>query len=157
MSEMTDPTAGERCICGPFQPPHNAECPFSSQQTQMAEASGDGWPPAVRTFGTVRIIPDISDPLPAEPDAGDVEHAGSLGRIIWETSRADEATISATGANIVARAILASDWLDAVRRKAGGERAEQIAQAIEAASERWPAGPSRGDYAEAARIARESR
>lgn len=34
----------------------------------------------------------------------------ALGKIIWETSRADEASISATGANIVADAILASGW-----------------------------------------------
>lgn len=32
-----------------------------------------------------------------------------LGKLIWETSRADEGTISVTGANIVAQAILASD------------------------------------------------
>lgn len=35
----------------------------------------------------------------------------TLGKIIWETSRADEGTISVTGANIVARALLASDLL----------------------------------------------
>lgn len=35
----------------------------------------------------------------------------ALGRIIWDTSRADESTISFAGANIVARAILTSDWL----------------------------------------------
>ena len=33
-----------------------------------------------------------------------------LGRIIWDTSRADESAISATGANIVADAILAAGW-----------------------------------------------
>lgn len=33
-----------------------------------------------------------------------------LAELIWTTSRADESTISATGANIVARAIVASDW-----------------------------------------------
>jgi hypothetical protein len=33
-----------------------------------------------------------------------------LGRIIWETSQRDEATISATGANIVADAILAAGY-----------------------------------------------
>lgn len=36
-----------------------------------------------------------------------------LGALIWETSRADEGTISATGASIVAKAILSSDWLAA--------------------------------------------
>jgi len=34
-----------------------------------------------------------------------------LGSLIWETSIEDEGTISATGANIVAQAILGSDWL----------------------------------------------
>lgn len=34
-----------------------------------------------------------------------------LAKIIWETSRADESTISAMGANIVADAILASGFL----------------------------------------------
>lgn len=33
-----------------------------------------------------------------------------LARVIWETSRGDEGTISATGANIVADAILAAGW-----------------------------------------------
>lgn len=32
-------------------------------------------------------------------------------RLIWETSRADESTISATGANIVARALAESNLL----------------------------------------------
>lgn len=39
------------------------------------------------------------------------DDATALARIIWTTSRADESTISATGADIVARAILNSDWL----------------------------------------------
>ncbi|MDQ7877334.1 hypothetical protein Q9R08_05020 [Microbacterium sp. QXD-8] len=34
----------------------------------------------------------------------------SMARIIWETSRADEGTISATGANIVARALAATGF-----------------------------------------------
>jgi len=34
-----------------------------------------------------------------------------LGSLIWEASRNDEGTISATGASIVATAILESDWL----------------------------------------------
>lgn len=38
-----------------------------------------------------------------------------LGKLIWETSHADEGTISATGANIVAQAILASDFVAQIR------------------------------------------
>ena len=34
-----------------------------------------------------------------------------LAEVIWAASRADEGTISATGANIVARAVLGSEWL----------------------------------------------
>lgn len=37
----------------------------------------------------------------------------ALGKVIWETSHADEQTISVTGANIVADAVNASDWLRA--------------------------------------------
>lgn len=44
--------------------------------------------------------------------------ASSLARIIWDTSRADEGTISATGADIVAKAILDSDWLSQERANA---------------------------------------
>lgn len=44
------------------------------------------------------------------PKAQDGEAREALGRIIWETSRADESTISATGANIVADAILTAGY-----------------------------------------------
>lgn len=44
----------------------------------------------------------------ADPTTDDVT---ALARLIWHTSRADESTISATGANIVAAAVLASSWL----------------------------------------------
>ena len=43
----------------------------------------------------------------AEPD--------ELARVIWEASRADESTISATGANVVARAVEAAGWGDLKR------------------------------------------
>ncbi len=42
-----------------------------------------------------------------EAPMGDVH---KLGRIIWNTSRADEGTISYIGANHIAEAILASGW-----------------------------------------------
>lgn len=45
-------------------------------------------------------------PLLKEPDPDDALGDDALARVIWETSRRDEGTISATGANIVARAIL---------------------------------------------------
>lgn len=57
------------------------------------------------------------NPPTAEP-ADDVE---TLAEVIWTASRADESTISATGANHVARAVLASDWLAAERAKAKAE------------------------------------
>lgn len=41
-----------------------------------------------------------------------------LGKLIWETSRADEGTISVAGANIIAQAILASDFVAKVRADA---------------------------------------
>lgn len=44
----------------------------------------------------------------ADPTTDDVT---ALARLIWETSRADESTISALGADIVAGAILRSRWL----------------------------------------------
>lgn len=37
---------------------------------------------------------------------------GDLGRVIWEASRADEGTISATGAVVVAKAVEAAGWGD---------------------------------------------
>ena len=76
-------------------------------------------------------------------EVGDVS---ALAKVIWHASRADESTISATGANHVADAVIASDWLAEVEQraylagKANGERAarERIAQAIEAEPwERW--------------------
>jgi hypothetical protein len=39
-----------------------------------------------------------------------MNNRSELGRIIWETSQSDEATISATGANIVAEWILAAGY-----------------------------------------------
>jgi uncharacterized coiled-coil protein SlyX len=36
----------------------------------------------------------------------------ALGRLIWDTSRRDEGTISATGANVVADAILSAGWIN---------------------------------------------
>lgn len=50
----------------------------------------------------------------------------SLAEVIWETSRADEGTISATGANIVADAVLA-----VVQREVEGLRAE-LAERLDA-------------------------
>ncbi|HUX72122.1 MAG TPA: hypothetical protein VMV41_16520 [Cellulomonadaceae bacterium] len=41
------------------------------------------------------------------PAAGDETGRKALARVIWNTSRADEGTISATGANHVADAVLA--------------------------------------------------
>lgn len=43
-----------------------------------------------------------------------------LGKIIWETSHSDEATISATGANIVADALLAAGYRKMEPRWADG-------------------------------------
>lgn len=42
--------------------------------------------------------------------------ARDLGKIIWETSRADEGSISATGADIIASALLASNLIGSARR-----------------------------------------
>lgn len=50
-----------------------------------------------------------------------------LARAIWEASRADEGTISATGANIVADALLASGVVRLV-----SEERERIALALRA-------------------------
>lgn len=52
--------------------------------------------------------------------SGDVTGRGDegLAEVLWTASRADESTISATGANHVAAAILASDWLARVKREA---------------------------------------
>lgn len=70
--------------------------------------------------------PDATTP----PDGGGME---ALAQIIWRTSRADEGTISATGANIIARALLTSDWLkahDAARAaEVRAEVGEEVARA----------------------------
>ena len=50
-----------------------------------------------------------SDPLDTPEEAATAPSESELAELIWRTSRADEGTISATGANIISRAIL--DWL----------------------------------------------
>lgn len=54
-----------------------------------------------------------------------------LARTIWEASRADGSTISATGADIVAERILASDWLAAHDAVVVAEERERCARAAE--------------------------
>lgn len=54
--------------------------------------------------------------LISEPHGADLESSG-LGNLIWEVSQQDEATVSATGASILAKAIISSQWLAHDRRK----------------------------------------
>lgn len=68
----------------------------------------------------------------------------ALGQIIWETSRADESTISYAGANIVAKAILASDWLagyNASRAEAAEARAAALEAAVRELADVWDRNP----------------
>ncbi len=60
-------------------------------------------PPSDRTDGTYRYR------LAHGAIAAAVEDRERLARVIWEASRSDESTISATGANIVAYAV--ARWL----------------------------------------------
>lgn len=53
----------------------------------------------------------------------------ALAELIWTTSRGDESTISATGANIIADAIMDSGWL--ILRDARS-RAEALREAADA-------------------------
>ena len=88
----------------------------------------EGYPGGI-ALTHIEVLP-AHDDQPAEPDARDVE---ALGEVIWTTSRADESTISATGANIVARAVLASDWFAAHDAQVRREERERIAQAVSSA------------------------
>lgn len=56
------------------------------------------------------------------------EQVQALAKVIWATSRADESTISAAGANIVARALLDSD---ALRALIAEERAAALREAAD--------------------------
>lgn len=64
------------------------------------------------------------NPMSAERDA--------LAQIIWETSRADEGSISATGANIVSAAILAAGY-----RKVPSEPMDENPAQVPAWSPHW--------------------
>lgn len=65
-----------------------------------------------------RVMTPTQHPAPEVVALTDGER---LAKIIWTASRADESTISATGANIVAEAILASDWLKVAVQAEGYE------------------------------------
>lgn len=60
-----------------------------------------------------KMIPALESAAALEsatpPVAGEPERE-AIGRLVWETSRADEGTISVTGANIIADAILAAGY-----------------------------------------------
>ena len=58
----------------------------------------------IGTADTVEASPKATQSEAPEQDVD------TLAEIIWNASRADEGTISATGANVVARAVLSSDW-----------------------------------------------
>lgn len=66
---------------------------------------------------------------------GHATEAEALAEAIWNASRADEGTISATGANHVAAALLASDWMqqhdDAVRAEALEQAADDLADRLD--------------------------
>jgi hypothetical protein len=69
-------------------------------------------------------------------DEGEVarNYPTRLAEIIWTASRGDESTISATGADIVARAVLASDWMARVRADVAATALEQAADRVWAES-----------------------
>lgn len=80
-----------RCIATP-----RLERGFAKPVPEEAERMADAILPLIR-------------PVPV-PEAQNEEAREALGQIIWDTSRAGESTISATGANIVADAILAAGY-----------------------------------------------
>lgn len=84
----------------------------------------------------------------AEPDAGDVEALTARQALAHVADRLDEHSYDELSTAIEND----EERLDAVRRKAGDERAEQIAQAIE-----WDQWMGSQHREHAARIARESR
>ena len=55
------------------------------------------------------LAAETAPPVPEDTPEVDEARVRRYGRTIWETSRADESTISATGADIVARAVIAVD------------------------------------------------
>lgn len=99
----------------------------------------------------------LSQPSLATPDDGndgDVEalakvlYAADSGAVVLDMSESEE----------MAEAIVASGWLDGVRRKAGDDRAAQIAQAIDSEARVCNQGADwRWGLERAARIARETR
>lgn len=56
---------------------------------------------------------------------GTSEYSG-LGRVVWEASRQDEGTISALGADVVAKAVLGSDWLAAHDREVAARSLREL-------------------------------
>jgi len=81
-----------------------------------------------------------------------------LGALIWETSRVDEGTISATGASIIAKAILSSDWLAAHDAEVRADERERVARQVKALCFGDHLGPEDAaacEYAYAAEVIRE--
>lgn len=117
----------EDCIAGPHT--HRVQCRFPSWQDDAAE------PDAGDVRGCEGCDRGLCDGLlcdGAEQDAGDVE---TLARVL-SGATPEFAARAAENHMTQARRLLVSDWLAAhdaaVRRKAADDRAEQIAQAIEA-------------------------
>lgn len=78
-----DPTDAEKAAAERY------DGPFANQSI---DAFVEGWEAALAHAAS------ISDPSGVE--------YGDIARVIWETSRADEGTISATGANHIAKTLL---------------------------------------------------
>lgn len=76
------------------------------------------------------VYDDLTDLLDKHETEPGVSERYELARVIWETSRGDEGTISATGANIVADAILAAGWRRRGERDELAQAAAWVAEAI---------------------------
>lgn len=77
----------------------------------------------------------MTTPSTGTPQPEEASNRNRLAEVIWTASRADEGTISATGANKVADAVLASEWLS---NRDAATRAEAL-QAVTAVLVEWGA------------------
>jgi hypothetical protein len=79
----------------------------------LVDADGDYLEVRPTRYGTIAVAKNAAkhenERMRAEAAAGPTEaEIAAVGEIIWRTSREDEGTISVTGANIVAKALLAA-------------------------------------------------
>lgn len=96
------------------------------------------WGGSERDMPTIRVTGVEAVSESTDPNEMRDPHLRYLANIIWTTSREDEGTISATGAQHIARAILNSDWVRYELKEAwywGYTAGDQDARAVQ---KTWP-------------------